>query len=806
MTSYNPVSPENIFEDLNLTREQILNDYRIVCLSRHISLMGRKEVLTGKAKFGIFGAGKEVPQVALAHFYKKGDYRSGYYRDQTLMLAAGLVTPKQLFSQLYADPNTEREPHSSGRQMNAHFATKNINSDGEWISTLEQKNTASDISCTSAQMGRAVGLALASKKYRNLKNIESDLFSDNGNEVCFATIGDSSTSEGLFFESINAAAVMKIPMAVCVWDDGYGISVPKEYQTTKSSISEALRGFEIQEGDMNGIEIYNVKAWQYYNLIKTYKNGIEKIRETHIPALFHIDECTQPQGHSTSGSHERYKTKERLEWEADYDCNKQFKHWLIASEIAELEELDAIEKETKREASIAKKEAWEEFNNDTLVEMREFLNLLEPLKSNNANSVFELHKKLSSTQYLTRHELVSVIKNFLFEIRNVNRNAHIQNIIDFKNKLEEKHLSLYNTNLYLENSASTLKVKSVEPEYDENSKKIPGYQILNYFFNQAFETNSKLLAFGEDVGQIGGVNQGFVGLQKKFGEERIFDTGIREATIIGQAIGLSMRGFRPIAEIQYLDYFLWGLQPLSDDVATLHYRTDGRQIAPLIIRTRGHRLEGVWHTGSPMGLLINALRGMHLCVPRNMVQAVGMYNTILKGKDPAVVVESLNGYRLREKLPNNLGEFCVELGVPEVLRKGTDLTILTYGSCVRIAETTCEKLAKVGINAELIDVQTLLPFDKYHIVTNSLKKTNKLIIMDEDVPGGASAYLQQQILEKQNGFEYLDAKAICLTASENRTPFGSDGDYYCKPSHDALFETAYKLMHEYNPKEYPMFF
>lgn len=804
--SVTDISPESSKLLKKLSKEEILNDYKIGWISRHVSILGRKEVLRGKAKFGIFGAGKEVPQLVAARFFENGDFRSGYYRDQTFMLAAGLVNAKQLFAQLYSDDRIEKDPHSGGRQMNAHFATKSVDENGDWLDLVSKKNSSSDVSCTSAQMARAVGLALASKKYRTVKELKhSKGFSDNGNEICFTTIGDASTSEGLFFEAINAAGVMQIPMAVFVWDDGYGISVSKEYQTTKGNISDALAGFQREKGT-NGLEIYKAKAWQYSEMYELFSKAIPKIRKEHVPALFHIDECTQPQGHSTSGSHERYKSKERLAWEQKFDCLKQMRHWLLAADIADEIELDAIESEALEIVKKAKNEAWAEANEPGKELFNNLKVLIEELKGFAPDIAEKYQKEIKKVSTFSQRILTNGFNDLLFDLRGFERNKTINKIIDFKRKNDDKNKDFYQKLLFNESKYSVNNQKVIPAVYSENSESIPGYQILNNFFRISFEKNNKLLAFGEDVGKIGDVNQGFAGLQDIFGEERIFDTGIREATIMGQAIGLALRGLRPIAEIQYLDYFIWGLQPLTDDVASLHYRTFGQQTCPIIIRTRGHRLEGVWHTGSPMGLLINSLRGIHVCVPRNMVQAAGMYNTIFQSEDPAVVVESLNGYRIREQQPDNLGEYTVPLGVPEVIKTGSDVTIVTYGSCVRIAEETCEKLKEVNINAELIDVQTLLPFDKNHIIKKSLEKTNKLVLMDEDVPSGATAFMLQKIMEEQEGMQYLDAMPLTITSAENRTPFGSDGDFFCKPNMNDLFEGVYELMHEYQPEKYPLFY
>jgi len=786
-------------------KETVLEDYKIAWISRHVSFMGRKEVLTGKAKFGIFGAGKELPQVIAAKFFKNGDFRSGYYRDQTFMLAAGLVTPKQLFAQLYANPNKEFEPHSSGRQMNAHFATPSVNTNGEWNNLMKQKNSAADISCTSGQMARAVGLAMASKKYREIKDLpNAKNFSNNGNEICFATIGDASTSEGLFWEAVNAAGVTKIPLAINIWDDGYGISVPTKYQTTKGNISTVLSGFEINENG-DGYNMYTCKAWDYEGLLKMYDKGIAKIRKDHNPAIFHITECTQPQGHSTSGSHERYKDKERLQFEKDFDCLRQMRLWMLATDIADEAELDAIEKEAKGIVQKAKKEAWEDFLEPIEIKRQELLTALNTVKEgvSDKETVQSAIDVISKMREPSRRDLVIVARQTLHELYKESTESKTP-LAKWVNSRLQQHREHYGRFQYSLSDNAAPKIKGVEAVYSDKPKKIPGFQILNKCFEAAFNRHPELLAFGEDVGQIGDVNQGFAGLQEIFGKERIFDTGIREATIMGQAAGLSMRGFRPIAEIQYLDYFIWGMQVLSDDVATLHYRSAGQQKAPVIIRTRGHRLEGIWHTGSPIAMVLNAVRGMWVCVPRNMTQAAGLYNTLIKSDEPAIVIESLNGYRLREALPENIGEFCVPLGTPDILREGEDVTIVTYGSCVRVAEAACEALAKANISCELIDIQTILPFDLSHSIVQSLQKTNKIVFMDEDVPGGATTYMMQKVLEEQQGYKWLDAQPITITAMENRSPYGSEGDYVCKPSAEDVFEKVYTLMHEYNPTEFPV--
>ncbi len=788
-------------------KSEVLADYKLARVSREISYLGRKEVLTGKAKFGIFGDGKEIPQIAMAKAFKNGDFRAGYYRDQTFALAVGIITIDQLLSQLYANPSLEADPHSAGRQMNNHFATRNINPDGSWKTLKSQKNSAADNSPTASQMPRALGLALASKKYRELwEVIGENKFSDEGNEVCFVTIGDASTSEGHFWEVVNAAGVQRIPLAINVWDDGYGISVPKELQTTKGSISEVLKGFEVDDQN-RGYHIYRVKGWDYADLVKTYQLGIKKMRETHIPALFHIEELTQPQGHSTSGSHERYKSKERLEWELEHDCIRKFREWLINKKLATTEQLDEIDEAAKVEVIEAKKRAWAAFQDEIQEEMESALNVF-----NQIASVSKRKNKILAVSKELKNILDPMRKDIFVAVNNVLRIGQSDNGVDYtalkKWRREHKLINAerYNTYLFTDSNKAALKVPVVPVEYPEKPKHLSGFKVLNACFEANFNRDNTILAFGEDVGKIGDVNQAFAGLQEKFTPKRIYDTGIREASIIGEGIGLAMRGFRPIAEIQYLDYLLYGLQPLSDDLATLSYRTKGGQKAPLIVRTRGHRLEGIWHTGSPLGMILSALRGMHVCVPRDMTQAAGFYNTLLRADEPALVIECLNGYRLKEKIPSNAGEFTVPLGIPEVLLEGEDITIVTYGSCIRIAQDAINKLKEVDINVELIDVQTLLPFDLHHNIGASVRKTNRVIFLDEDVPGGASAYMMQQTMEKQEIFRYLDAPPKTISAHPHRCAFGTDGDYFSKPSAQDVFEAVYEIMHEANPNAYPTFY
>ncbi|HEY4154741.1 MAG TPA: thiamine pyrophosphate-dependent enzyme, partial [Puia sp.] len=733
------VAAENLsFEHF---REEVLNDFRLVCESREASLLGRKEVLTGKAKFGIFGDGKEVPQVAVAKFFRPGDFYAGYYRDQTLGFALGTSTVEEFFSQLYADPDILHDPHSGGRNMNAHFASPLVGEDGQILDLVNRKNFTAGLAPTAAHIPRSLGLAYASKLFREVKELK-DLknLSVNGNEICFCTIGDASTSEGHFWEIINAAGVLQIPLAIFVWDDGFGISVPVKYQTTKGSISEVMKGFQKKEGS-NGIDIYKVKAWDYAGMCETFESAIHKIRVTHTPALFHVEEVTQPQGHSTSGSHERYKAPERLEWERSWDAMKKMKEWIIENALASLEEIDEIHakaKETVRNSKIA---AWEKCMSPIRQQVSKSLALIRdlmPALPGKTAQVEKIIQEMSLLREPNRRDVVSGIHRVLRLTGNRPQAASLRNYYE---ELNRENSAFYNTHLYHEGAKKIGNIRAVPARYGEDAPLLNGYEILNKYFDILFEHNPKVLAFGEDLGQIGDVNQGFAGLQLKYGEGRISDTGIREVAIIGKGIGLAMRGLRPIAEIQYIDYLLYAIQTLSDDLATLQYRTAGKQTAPLIVRTRGHRLEGIWHSGSPMGMIVNSLRGMHVCVPRNMVQATGMYNTLLEGMDPGLVVECLNGYRLKERLPSNLLEFRVALGMPEVIREGTDMTIVSYGSTLRIIADAANSLEELGISCEIIDVQTLLPFDTEHRILQSLKKTNRIIFIDEDVPGGAAAYM-----------------------------------------------------------------
>ena len=773
-------------------RNEVLKDYQYACESRETSLLGRKEVLTGKAKFGIFGDGKEVAQVAVAKFFKPGDFRAGYYRDQTFMFANGLATIEQFFAQLYADPDVENDPFSAGRQMNAHFATKLVDENGDWLNLAERKNISSDIAPTAGQMPRALGLAFASKAFRNIKETHRlTNLSNNGNEVCFCTIGDASTSEGHFWETINAAGVLQVPLAVFVWDDGYGISVPKKYQTAKASISDALKGFQKKEGT-NGIEIYKLKGWDYAGMCEILEPAIQKIRDTHTPAIFHVEEITQPQGHSTSGSHERYKTTERLEWEKEWDGLKQMREWIIANALADEAELKNIEENANQLAKDSKQKAWAKYIGPIKKLVADTVEILRPVEAAHADI-----KKIADELVAIREPMRRDVMKALATVLDITGNDSSANTVrEYYTKLKVEFAGLYNSYLYNDGPKSALKVPVISPYYEDDAAIVNGYEVLNKYFDELFTTNNKVIAFGEDLGHIGDVNQGFSGLQEKHGKDRIFDTGIRELTIMGQGIGLSLRGLRPIAEIQYLDYLLYGLQPLSDDVCTTHFRTAGQQSCPLIVRTRGHRLEGIWHSGSPMGMIINALRGMYVCVPRNMVQAAGMYNTLLQGNDPGLVIECLNGYRLKEKLPSNLMAYTVPLGVPEIVKEGTDVTIVTYGSTLRIVMEATETLDKMGISCEVVDVQTLLPFDINHKIVESLKKTNRIAFVDEDVPGGAAGYMFNKVMEEQGGYKFLDVSPRTITGKAHRPSYGSDGDYFSKPNTEDIVAVIKDMMSE----------
>ena len=774
-------------------RNAVLKDFRICCESRETSLMGRREVLTGKAKFGIFGDGKEVAQVAMAKFFKPGDFRAGYYRDQTFMFSSGLATVEQFFSQLYADADVRNDPFSAGRQMNAHFASQFVNENGEWLNLAERKNVSSDIAPTAGQMPRALGLAYASRHFRQVEALhEFNNLSDKGNEVCFCTIGDASTSEGHFWETMNAAGVLQVPLAVFVWDDGYGISVPKKYQTTKGSISDALSGLQKEENS-NGIDIYKLKGWDYAGMCEVLESAIEKIRETHTPALFHVEEITQPQGHSTSGSHERYKNADRLTWEREWDCIRQFREWILENALAEEDELKTIEQNAVQFVKDSKNKAWDKYLQPMKSLVADSLTVLDDVTGN--AGVDSIAAELKSLREPMRRDVLSCLAKSM-ELLESSSPEIIKPLRDHYDALKQSSEKLYDAFLYNEGPKSAMKVPVIPASYEDGAAMVNGYEVLNHYFDQLFASNPKVAAFGEDLGFIGDVNQGFSGLQEKHGDKRIFDTGIRELTIMGQGIGMALRGLRPIAEIQYLDYLLYGLQPLSDDAATTHFRTAGQQSVPLIVRTRGHRLEGIWHSGSPMGMVINALRGIYVCVPRNMTQAVGMYNTLLQSNDPGLVIECLNGYRLKEKLPSNLLDYTVPLGIPDIIREGEDITIVSYGSTLRIVMEGAERLSKLGISCEVVDVQTLLPFDIQHVIAGSLSKTNRILFVDEDVPGGAAAYMFNKVMEEQKGYRMLDVSPRTLTAKAHRPGYGSDGDYFAKPNTEDLVRVVKEMMSE----------
>lgn len=789
------------FEDF---KTEVLNDYKIAITSRECSLLGRKEVLTGKAKFGIFGDGKEIPQLAMAKAFENGDFRSGYYRDQTFMMAIGALNPVQFFAGLYGHPDADLEPMSAGRQMGGHFATPSLDVNGQWKSLKDQKNSSSDISPTAGQMPRLLGLAQASKIYRNVEALQkNNLFSNQGNEVAWGTIGNASTSEGLFFETINAAGVLQVPMVMSVWDDEYGISVHAKYQTTKESISEILKGFQRNE-NQNGYEIFTVKGWDYPALIQTYQQAAKIAREQHVPVLIHVQELTQPQGHSTSGSHERYKSKERLEWEQIWDGIAQMRNWVLSQGIATEAELTELETAAKTEVLEAKKTAWSQYIQPIKEEQTELVSLLSNIISNHPNGVFiqPMVNELKSIKEPSRKDILSTARKAVRQLIGSQQAGMLsQWIRDYKEKIQPK----YSAHLLSESAQKATNIKEVLPVYAEEATQIDGRLVLRDNFDQILGNHPEVLIFGEDSGNIGDVNQGLEGLQEKYGELRVSDAGIREATILGQGIGMAMRGLRPIAEIQYLDYLLYALQIMSDDLATLQYRTHGKQKAPVIIRTRGHRLEGIWHSGSPMGMIIHALRGIHVLVPRNMTKAAGFYNTLLESDEPALLVECLNGYRLKEKMPTNLSEIKTPIGVVETIKTGTDITLVSYGSTLRLVEQAAQELQALNIDCEIIDAQSLLPFDLGHDCVKSVQKTNRLLVIDEDVPGGASAYILQQIVEDQNGYAYLDSKPQTLSAKAHRPAYGTDGDYFSKPSVEDMVEKIYEIMHESNPNKYPKF-
>jgi pyruvate/2-oxoglutarate/acetoin dehydrogenase E1 component/TPP-dependent pyruvate/acetoin dehydrogenase alpha subunit len=793
-------------EPIQFTKEGVLRDYRLAYQSRQASLLGRREVLTGKAKFGIFGGGKEVAQVALAHAFQPGDHRAGYYRDQTLMLSLGITTLEELFAQLFGDTDQAREPASAGRQMNCHFASRLLTDQGTWKNQTEDFNSSADLSPTGSQMPRLVGLAYASRLYRDLPAFAgAEEFSRAGNEIAFGTIGDASCAEGLFWEAVNAAGVLKAPMLLSIWDDGYGISVPTHFQVTKGNISTILRGFQRAPGEDVGFDIYTVKGWDYPSLCQTYLSAAEIVRREHVPAIIHVTELNQPQGHSTSGSHERYKSKERLLWEDEIDCLRRMRRWILDQSFATERELSALETEDKRTVTESKQRAWTSYRQEAIKESATVRTLLKSLKeqASEPDEINAIERTLDHTSDPLVRDLMVLSKKALVKTRADSTPARAE-LAAWQAAKQGEMEERYSSHLLSNSDQAALKVQSVPPVYSESSPKLNGFDVLNGFFDAALQRDPKLVIFGEDVGNLGDVNQGLAGLQDKYGELRVADTGIREATILGQAIGLALRGFRPIAEVQYLDYVLYALQIISDDLATLRWRTSGGQKAPVIVRTRGHRLEGVWHSGSPMAGILNLVRGIHLCVPRNMTQAAGMYNTLLMGDDPGIVVEVLNSYRVKEILPANIESATVPLGVPEMIREGTDITLVTYGACCRIALDAAELLDEVNISTEIIDVRTLLPFDLQGSIADSIRKTSRVLFLDEDVPGGASAYMLQQVLEVQGAYSWLDAPPRTVTAREHRPAYGSDGDYFSKPGKEEIFDAAYRMMYESDPVKYPM--
>nr|WP_299418784.1 alpha-ketoacid dehydrogenase subunit alpha/beta [uncultured Emticicia sp.] len=788
--------------DVLLSKVEVLNDYRVACESREVSYIGRQDVFRGRAKFGVFGDGKELAQVAMSKVFRKGDFRSGYYRDQTFMAAVGGLSWQQFFAQLYAHTDIEHDPFTGGRSMNAHYGNRWVNDKGEWLDQTKMYNTVCDVSSTAGQMPRAIGLAYASKLYRENPNLQYlSKFSNQGNEVCFTTIGDASTSQGMFFEAINAAGVLQIPIIFSVWDDGYGISVPIKYQTTKSSISEALAGFQRKDGS-NGLEIIVARAWNYVELVEAYQRAAIYARDQHVPVLVHVIEVTQPQGHSTSGSHERYKSKERLKFEHEFDCNLHFKNWILENTYATPDELNEIETQAKEVAKRSRNAAWSAYRDSLKPEYNSATSLLKKISLENKKAILAIRESLEKTENPTRRDVISAVKKAIRTIRFEDTNTK-KELIKWLEDVAPENYKRFNSHLFSEYPTSPMNVQGIAPIYNDDSPLVDGREIINTFFDNLLETDARVFALGEDVGKIGDVNQGFAGLQEKYGELRVSDAGIRETTIIGQGIGAAMRGLRPIVEIQYFDYIYYALATLTDDLASLRYRTVGQQAAPLIVRTRGHRLEGIWHSGSPMSAMLGALRGVHVLVPRNFVQAVGFYNTILKGDDPALIIECLNGYRIKEKLPTNLIDVCVSLGVPETLKEGNDLTIVTYGSMCRIVMEAAAQLEEIGISAEIIDVQSLLPFDINHQIVESIKKTNRVIFADEDVPGGASAYMMQEVIEKQNAFRWLDTAPKSVSAQAHRPAYASDGDYFSKPNSETIFDAAYEIMHEAKPALFP---
>lgn len=796
---------ENTTIELDMTKETLLNDYRIACESREASLLGRKEVFMGKAKFGIFGDGKEVAQIAMAKAFQPGDFRSGYYRDQTFMMAIGELTLEAFFAQLYAHTDVEHDPASAGRCMNSHFATRSQKEDGSWKDIANQYNSAADISPTAGQMPRLAGLAYASKLYReNPELAELTQFSNKGNEIAFGTIGNASCAEGAFFETVNAIGVLKVPAIISVWDDGYGISVPNDYQVAKGSISEGLSGLQRKSKDESGYEMFKVKGWDYVGLCEAFQKAETFCREEHVPALIHVIEVTQPQGHSTSGSHERYKTAERLQWEQDYDCLVKFKEWILTQNMASSEELEEIEKAAVQRAKEARKSAWNAFVDSMKEDYTEAVRLIAKAEKQSQQKVRlqQIRKELEKTINPIRSDAVRSVKKALRELRFEDKNISVP-LRNWLARAIEENEDRYSSLLYSESEGSALKVEKIAPKFADNPPVIDGREVMNACFDNMLARDPRVFAIGEDVGQIGDVNQGFAGLQEKYGELRVTDTGIREATIVGQGVGTALRGLRPIIEIQYLDYIFYALFTLTDDLACLQYRTKGGQKAPVIIRTRGHRLEGIWHSGSPMGGLVHSLRGIYILTPRNMTKAAGFYNTMLKSDDTAIIIECLNGYRLKEKLPENIGEYTEPLGQPETIREGKDITVVTYGSMCRIVMDAATQLAEVGIEIEVVDVQTLLPFDVDHKIVESIQKTNRVIFADEDVSGGATGFMMQKVLDEQNAYRWLDSKPVAISAKDHRPAYASDGDYFSKPNVETVFDAAYEMMSEVDPQSYP---
>jgi len=793
-------------KSLKISKEEILKDYYLINESRNLSLIGRKEVFMGRAKFGVFGDGKELPQIAMSKFFKNGDFRSGYYRDQTFMMAIEQLNASQFFAQLYAHSDINFDPHSGGRQMNCHFATRMLNDKGEWKTQTDMKNSASDISCVSGQMPRIVGLGYASKLYRENKNLSNmPNFSIKGNEVIFGTIGDASTSEGHFWESINACGVLQIPVIMSIWDDGYGISVPSEYHTTRNDLSKALSGFQRSSNKENGFELFTVKAWDYVGLLDAYSKAEKLARDEHVPSIIHVKEVTQPQGHTTSGSHERYKSKERLQWEEDYCCIKKMREWIIENNLSNNKELDEIEKNALNKSKELRDKSWKNYRKSIEGDLNDAMVILTRIAQNspkNKKEIIDVRDQLSKTIQPLKSDIFKSLKYTQRIIRNEN-NISKNYLLNLIEELKNKYKTQYSSHLYSESNFSVDKIKEVKPLYPTQNKLVDGREVINKFFDITFSNNPLVFAVGEDVGTIGGVNQGFAGIQKKYGKLRITDTGIRESSIIGQGIGAALRGLRPIVEIQYLDYVYWALQTLSDDLSTLQYRTKGGQKAPVIIRTRGHRLEGIWHSGSPMGTLINSLRGINILVPRNFVEASGMYNTLLLSDEPGIVIEPLNAYRLKENLPENLDKVAVEFGVPEIIRDGKDITIVTYGSMCKIVLEAASQLNEIGISCEVIDVRTLIPFDKNKMIVDSIKKTNRVVFADEDVSGGASAYMMQSVIENQDAYFYLDSKPLTIHSNDHRPAYSTDGDYFSKPNCESVFEKIYLLFNELNPKAFP---